>query len=69
MRKQTRNKLKLDNKAIDKIKVEDLDFSYINKAGETKFKKIIQIPFDVPHKSIMQGLLLSIQKMDLNISG
>ena len=62
MRKQTRNKLKLDNKAIDKIKVEDLDFSYINKAGETKFKKIIQIPFDVPHKSIMQGLLLSIQK-------
>ena len=36
MRKKTRNKLKLDNKAIDKIKLDDLEFSYINKAGDIK---------------------------------
>ena len=62
MRKKTRNKLKLDNKAIDKIKLDDLEFSYINKAGDIKHKKIVLLPFDVPHKSLFQGLCLSIQK-------
>ena len=30
----TRAKLKFDNKAIEKIKVEDLEFSYVNKDGQ-----------------------------------
>jgi len=30
MKEQTRTRLKFDNKTIDKIKIEDLDFSYIN---------------------------------------
>ena len=34
----TCTKIKLDNRTIAKIRVEDLDFSYINKVGETKFK-------------------------------
>ena len=39
MKKENLNQIKFDNKAIDKIKVEDLDFSYTNKAGENKFRK------------------------------
>lgn len=62
MTTDTRNKIKLDNKVIDKIKVEDLDFSYTNKAGEIKFKRILLLPFDVPKKSLYKGLVLSVQK-------
>ena len=36
MRKKTRDKIKFDNKAIDKIKLDDLEFTYINKAGDIK---------------------------------
>ena len=43
MKKENLSQIKFDNKAIDKIKVEDLDFSYINKAGENKFRRKIYI--------------------------
>ena len=33
MKAKTRNKIKFDNRTIEKIKVEALDFSHINKAG------------------------------------
>ena len=63
MKAQTGIKLKFDNKSIDKIKIEDLDFSYINKAGETKFKRLIKLPFDVPKKSILKGLKLCVDRI------
>ena len=62
MKKENLSQIKFDNKAIDKINVEDLDFSYINKAGESKFRRKIYIPFDVPTKSSLKGLKLVIQK-------
>jgi hypothetical protein len=62
MKKENLNQIKFDNKAIDKVKVEDLDFSYTNKAGEFKFKRRIAIPFEVPKKSILKGLKLVVQK-------
>ena len=62
MTTDTRNKIKLDNKVIDKIKVEDLDFSYTNKAGEIKFKRMLLLPFDVSKKSLYKGLVQSVQK-------
>jgi len=58
----TRAKLKFDNKAIEKIKVEDLEFSYVNKDGQTKHKERLYLPFDVPKKSILKGLKLSVLK-------
>ena len=54
----TRTILKFDNKAIDKIKVEDLEFSFITKDGQVKYKDRLSIPFDVPKKSILKGLKL-----------
>ena len=57
-----KQEIKLDNKAIDKIKVENLNFSYVNKAGENKFKRLIKIPFIVPKKSTLKGLKLCIHK-------
>ena len=62
MTTDTRNQIKLDNKVIDKIKVEDLDFSYTNKAGEIKFKRMLLLPFDVSKKSLYKGLVQSVQK-------
>ena len=32
MKVRTRSKIKFDNKAIDKINIDDLDFSFVNKA-------------------------------------
>ena len=62
MNNKTRNKIKLDNKVIEKIKIEDLDFSYINKSGETKFKRMLMLPFDAPKRSLYKALVLSVQK-------
>ena len=58
----TCTKLKLDNKAISKIKVDELDFSYVNKEGQIKFKDRLHVPFLVPPKSILKGLKLRIYK-------
>ena len=52
----TCTKIKLDNRTIAKIRVEDLDFSYINKVGETKFKDRLYLPFQVAPKSLLKGL-------------
>ena len=63
MKADTGNKIKFDNSAIDKIKVDDLDFSYINKAGNNKFKKLLKLPFEVPKKSILKGLKLVVHRV------
>jgi len=62
MKAKTGTKIKFDNKVIDKIKVDELDFSYVNKAGETKFTRLLKLPFDVPKKSILKGIKLCIYK-------
>jgi hypothetical protein len=62
MKAKTSNKIEFNNKTIEKIKVDELDFSYINKAGDNKFKRLLVIPFNVPKKSILKGLKLSIKK-------
>jgi len=62
MKKENLSQIKFDNKAIDKIKVEDLDFSYINKVGETKFKDRLYLPFQVAPKSLLKGLKLCVHK-------
>ena len=56
MKKENFNRIKFNNKAIDKIKGEDLDYSYTNKAGEKKFRKRLYFPFEVPKKSSLKGL-------------
>ena len=48
MKAKTRSKLKFDNKAIDKIIPDELDFSYVDKNGTNKFSRQMLIPFDVP---------------------
>ena len=62
MKAKTRSKLKFDNKAIDKIIPDELDFSYVDKNGTNKFSRQMLIPFDVPKRSILKGLKLCIQR-------
>ena len=62
MKEKNLKHIKFDNKTIAKISVEDLDFSFVNKIGDTKFKRQIIKPFDVGKKSITKGLKLCIQK-------
>ena len=62
MKAKTITKLKFDNKAIDKIIPDELDFSYVDKKGNSEFRRKILIPFDVPKKSILKGLKLCIQR-------
>ena len=59
---KTVTKLQFKDNAIAKIKVDELDFSYVNKAGETKFRKHQLIPFEVAKKSILKGLKLCVHK-------
>jgi len=62
MKVEDLNQIKFDNKTIDKIKVEDLDFTLVDKSGQVKFRRRIILPFKVPKKSILKGLKLCIQK-------
>ena len=62
MKANTTNKIKFDNKTIEKIKVDDYEFSYVDKKGNSKFRRMIPIPFDVPKKSILKGLKLCVQR-------
>lgn len=62
MKAMNLNQIKFDNKTIEKIKVEDLDFTFVDKSGEIKFRRRLTIPFDVGKKSITKGLKLVIQK-------
>ncbi len=55
MKDKTRIKIKFNNKLIEKIKIEDTEFSYIDKAGETKFRKRKLILFDVTKKTILKS--------------
>ena len=58
---KTRTKLKFDNRAIDKIKVDELEFSYIDTSGATKYRERLYIPFliNVP---MFKGLKLCVMK-------
>ena len=51
MKDKTITKIKFDNNAIDKIVVDDLDFSFVDKNGNNKFRRQNTFPFDVPKKS------------------
>ena len=62
MKVKNLNQIKFDNKTIDKIKVEDLDFTFVDKSGQVKFRRRIILPFNIPKKSILKGLKLCIQK-------
>ena len=55
------SRLEFRDKAIDKIKYSDLEFSYI-KDGIIKYRKVIYIPFVVGKKSSLKGLKLCIYK-------
>ena len=63
---KTITKLKLTDTAIDKIKFDDLEFSYTNKEGKIIHRDRIYIPFDVPKKSYLKGLKLCIHKSSRN---
>ena len=60
MKVKTISKIKFDDRAIDKIVVDDLDFSFVDKNGNNKFRRQIIIPFDVPKRSFLKGLKLCI---------
>ena len=62
MRKKTRDKIKFDNRTIEAIKVNDLEFTYVAKDGSVKAKRKILLPFQVPKKSITKGLKLCIHR-------
>ena len=62
MKKENLRHIKFDNKSIESIKTKDLDWTYINKAGETKGRRKILIPFLVPKRSILKGLKLCIHR-------
>ena len=63
MKDKTRIKIKFDNKVIEKIKIDETEFSYINKEGKNKFTRRKLLPFDVPKKSILKGLKLCIHNL------
>jgi len=54
--------IKFDNKTISKIKVDDLEFTYIDKDGKSKGRRKILTPFLVPKKSSLKGLKLCIHR-------
>ena len=59
----TRSLLKFQDAAIDKLKLHDDDFSYVDKATQTiKLKKQIYIPFDVSKNTHLKGLKLCVFK-------
>jgi len=57
----SRSTLKFQDAAIEKLNLNDDDFSYIDKETQTvKFKKQIYIPFDVSKNTHLKGLKLCI---------
>ena len=62
MKKGNLRHIKFDNKSIEAVKTNELEWTYINKAGETKGRRKILIPFDVPKRSILKGLKLCIHR-------
>ncbi len=43
-------KIKFDNRTIEAIKVNDLEFTYVAKDGSVKAKRKILLPFQVPKR-------------------
>ena len=54
-------KLELNDRAIEKIKIADFEFTYIND-NKTKSRDRIHIPFKVAKKSTLKGLNLIVHK-------
>ena len=50
MKKRNLRHIKFDNKSIEAVKTNELEWTYINKDGETKGRRKILIPFDVPKR-------------------
>ena len=58
---KTITKLKLTDNAIERIKLDELEFSFV-KDGQIKHRDRIYLPFEVPKKSFLKGLKLCIHK-------
>ena len=58
---KTITKLEFKDSAIEKIKIPDLEFSYV-KNGINKYRDRIYIPFNVAKKSSLKGLKLCAHK-------
>ena len=58
---KTITRLKFSDNSIDKIKFDDLEFSYI-KDGITKYRDRLWLPFEVGKKSSLKGLKLCVHK-------
>ena len=54
-------RLELNDRAIEKIKIADFDFTYID-VNKAKTRDRIHIPFKVAKKSILKGLNLILHK-------
>ena len=59
-------KQKFRDTSIEAIKFDDLEFSYLNKEGVTKYRYRLWLPFDVAKKSSLKGLKLCIYKSSKN---
>ena len=55
-------KLVLNDKTIERLKIQDLEFSYQDKQGIIKHKDRIYIPFNVAKKSLLKGLTICIHR-------
>jgi len=59
----SRSTLKFQDAAIEKLNLNDDDFSFIDKKTQSiKFKKQIYIPFDVSKNTHLKGLNLCVYK-------
>ena len=54
-------RLELNDRAIEKIKIADFDFTYID-GNKAKTRDRIHIPFKIAKKSILKGLNLILPK-------
>ena len=65
MRKKTRDKIKFDNRTIEAIKVNDLEFTYVAKDGSVKAKREMMYVYDLADSIffILEKLLKNIKKL------
>ena len=56
------NKVELNDRSIEKLKVADFDFTYIAKDGSIKTRDRITIPLKADKKTSLKGLKLTIHR-------
>ena len=62
---KTITKIEFKDTAIAKIKVDELEFSYTDKASQIRHKDRLYIPFNVPKRSTLKGLKLCVHKRNI----